>query len=146
MQGYIQARLTASPAQICVTIPFSLTYALWTTNRPQWITNIYAAWCVGLLHFHFHQILAEQQHPWHYHSTSWASRQTTPLQMEVRLMVGVCVAWCQNSTVVNKHCSPLIDFINVTCRPFCQGSSHWFSLLLFTSLQLLTTAWEVSAG
>uniref|UniRef100_A0A672I8N9 Reverse transcriptase domain-containing protein n=2 Tax=Salarias fasciatus TaxID=181472 RepID=A0A672I8N9_SALFA len=35
---------------------------------------------------------------------------------------GVCVyireAWCQDATVVYKHCSPLAEFMIVKCRPF----------------------------
>lgn len=35
---------------------------------------------------------------------------------------GVCAyirdAWCQDATVVSKHCSPLAEFMIVKCRPF----------------------------
>lgn len=41
---------------------------------------------------------------------------TKPLQREAKLMVGRTYACCQN--IVNKHCSPLVEFIIIKSRPF----------------------------
>ncbi len=52
---------------------------------------------------------------------------------------GLCVyindAWCRNAVVVCKHCSPLVEFMIIKCRPFyLPRNIQPFCSLLYTSL------------
>ncbi len=50
---------------------------------------------------------------------------------------GLCVyindAWCRDAVVVCKHCSPLVEFMIIKCRPFYLPREYT-AILLYTSL------------
>ncbi len=57
---------------------------------------------------------------------------------------GLCIyindAWCRNAVVVCKHCSPLVEFMIIKCRPFIyRGNLQPYCSLLYTSLPAATT-------
>ncbi len=87
------------------------------------LIQLYTAWGKGLLCVCFHRNMAKQQHPGLRHSATriklLPSRQG--LITESRgggLCVYINKEWCNNAAVISKHCSSLVEFMFVKCRPF----------------------------